>query len=129
MFDLVKAGIELDDGEVRHANSPKTFQLPSLASRQSVQVGDFVQAIFELPELTERMWCLVVEVMNPKGKIRVTLNNDPCSETAIKHGDEFEIEARHIIDVMTPTDVAAVEFFNKRYKEYFKNDTQTKGNK
>ena len=128
MFDLVKAGIELDDGELRHAKNPKTFELPPLARRQSVQVGDYVQVIFDLPEGTERMWCLVVEAMNPEGKIRVSLGNDAYSETEFKYGDEFEIEARHIIDVMTAKDMkAAVEFFKKRTKERLENAAQTKG--
>jgi hypothetical protein len=52
----------LGDGELRHADNPITFELPSLAERQNVPVGHDVKLMFESLDPSrggERMWVRV----------------------------------------------------------------------
>jgi hypothetical protein len=64
-------GWTLDDGEQVHRESPTTFYLPPMETRESLQPGQFVKLIFRISLVdddqsesvqVERMWVVVEKV-------------------------------------------------------------------
>jgi hypothetical protein len=63
--DLEKDAWHLLDGEQRHREAPTTFEIPDLALRKILQLGDFAKLMFEISvegeEKVERMWVIIRE--------------------------------------------------------------------
>lgn len=91
----------LDDVEVLHHDSPRTYSIPRRDVREMVPVGGLAKLVFLLPEdapeghpSAERMWCLVKE---RRGDSYVgELTNQPRYLPGVTLGDEVEFEARHV---------------------------------
>jgi hypothetical protein len=99
-------GWQLLDGEQRHRESPKTFEIPDLALRKILDVGDFAKLMFEMmvgPEgktAVARMWVIIREQI-PGGYIGM-LDNEPgaiAKNDRFWAGSELPFEYRHIIAV------------------------------
>jgi len=103
----------IDDGEVAHAQSPTTFEIPPHSVRMNLAVGDTAKLRFyirvtaddgELEDYGERMW---VEV---KGRIddwyRGELLNQPDCTPDICPGWEVWFQPRHVIDAHRAADSA-----------------------
>jgi len=112
--DLQKDGWRLNDGEERHREAPATFQIPDLALRKMLRVGDYAKLIFEITvegdeyPAVERMWVIVRE-RTSDGYVGM-LANQPhsISENAeFWRGTELPFEYRHIISVQ-PGDAESV---------------------
>lgn len=87
---------KLIDAEERNETTPDTFWIPTLETRQSVEIGQWVKLIFKSKEGIERMW---VKVTNVEGNLAGTLDNDPVF-LPIKHGDMIDFEHKHITDIL-----------------------------
>jgi len=112
--NLQKDGWRLNDGEERHREAPATFQIPDLALRKMLRVGDYAKLIFEITvegdeyPAVERMWVIVRE-RTSDGYVGM-LANQPhsISENAeFWRGTELPFEYRHIISVQ-PGDAESV---------------------
>jgi hypothetical protein len=100
-------GWGLLSGEARHKATPDTFQIPPLATRNSLQRGDLAKLLFDIATheeegpawCVERMWVRVLRV-NKRGYVG-TLANVPVSgdPAALTHGSLVEFEPHHVIDV------------------------------
>ncbi|MFC3579979.1 DUF2314 domain-containing protein [Sphingomonas hylomeconis] len=104
---LFDDGWELESGEARHADAPKTFWIPELAARKSLAIGDLAKLIFAIsvdnadePVAVERMWVIVRAIEN--GTYYGLLDNEPDS---IQQNDEFWVGTEipfgpeHVIDI------------------------------
>jgi hypothetical protein len=92
---------QLADAELRHAESPEAFEIPSAAERKSLNVGDGVKLVFEITDGSrtevERMW---VEVTGRKeDSFEGLLNNDPYCTDELKSGEPVTFEPRHVIQI------------------------------
>ncbi|TWB07020.1 hypothetical protein [Bradyrhizobium stylosanthis] len=112
--DLHRDGWRLNDGEERHREAPATFQIPDLALRKMLRVGDYAKLIFEITvegdehPAVERMWVIIRE-HTPDGYVGM-LANQPHSiaeNDEFWHGTELPFEYRHIIAVQ-PGDAESV---------------------
>lgn len=85
------------------SEAPYTFFLPTAAEIGTVNIGDFVQLIFEYLHETEkwgaeRMWVEVHEIEDRQ--LVGTLGNDPDEPTSpLKLGDKVRFERYHIISI------------------------------
>ena len=104
--DLHRDGWRLDDGEQRHREAHATFQIPDLAVRKLLRVGDYAKLIFEMTveadeyPAVERMWVIIRE-RTPDGYVGM-LDNEPNSIAENDQfwlGTELPFEYRHIISV------------------------------
>lgn len=84
----------LVDAEVRAAEHPKTFQIPTRRRRHGLQVGALAKLMFDD---RERMWVEVV-CRKPAGWYGGALRNNPLGLPG-KWGDLVVFHARHVIDV------------------------------
>ena len=103
------AGYKLQDVTVRARKYPKTFQIPSLQKRMSLQPGHLVKLIF-LPATAdthkasgERMW-VVVTGRTKEGYQSVirydgVLDNDPVLIHGLKAGAVIHFKPQHIADI------------------------------
>lgn len=104
----------LVSGESRHAQSPDTFEIPSLFSRESLKRGDGAKLVFEIEyddeagqikTSTERMWVVVSEKV---GLFFIgRLANSPVSIDAdenfyLRQDAEIPFLPEHVIDIDTP---------------------------
>lgn len=108
-------GWELESAEERHANSP-TFEIPELAERSSLQVGQMVQLLFLFPAKEdglflidddgepivqcERMWVTIQHV--DRGRYHGQLESLPCSSDVISPGDIIAFGPEHVSCVLIP---------------------------
>lgn len=107
--DIERDGWSLEDGEARHREHPKSFEIPELAVRQALQPGDFAKLIFKISieddeDSVERMW-VIVRARTLGGYIGM-LDNQPSSvveNDQFWRGTEFPFEPLHIIDVAHAT--------------------------
>ncbi len=104
----------LVSGEERHHASPSTFELPSLAERQSLKPGQGAKLIFliegeeedgTVSTSTERMWVIVTR-READGYMGV-LENQPASlpddtEFYLCRGAEVPFLPEHIIAIADP---------------------------
>ena len=103
MMDRV-VDFRLADGEARHAESPRTFFIPSRSERENLRPGDLVKLVFEIvdPQLpepgAERMWVEVTGVED--GRYIGALNNVPSTITTISLGDRVDFGPEHIISTL-----------------------------
>lgn len=92
---------QLEDAEVRHAESPETFEIPDVAERESLEAGDGVKLVFEITDGSrtevERMW---VKVTGRQGdSFQGLLDNDPYCTDELKAGEAVTFAARHVIQI------------------------------
>ena len=96
----------IDDGEVAHAQSPDTFEIPPLPVRLALVPGDTAKLRFyirvqdddgETEDCGERMWVEVKGKMD--GWYRGELLNQPDCTPDISPGWEVWFQPRHVIDV------------------------------
>ena len=97
----------LDDGEVYHAEAPKTFWIPERHRRESLGAGDLAKLIFRISVdnaddnvSVERMWVLVLE-RTPDGYLGV-LDNEPdaiAENEELWLGTELPFSAKHVINI------------------------------
>jgi hypothetical protein len=97
----------LEDGENLHRAAPKTFWIPELERRQSLEPGDFAKLVFQIsldsdeePVAVERMWVLVRQRVG--NDYFGLLDNDPfCLEEndVLWSGVELPFSSRHVIDI------------------------------
>jgi hypothetical protein len=82
----------------------RTFQIPDLALRKILRLGDLVKLVFEIDiegrefPAVERMWVTIRENISGVG----TLGNKPASipeNDRLWVGTELPFEYRHIVDV------------------------------
>jgi hypothetical protein len=95
---LAAADLILADAQARAAANPSTFQIPSLADRSQLEVGDFAKLIFlDTRGAGERMWVQIVAV-SATGEIRYRgiLANDPIAGVSVQRSAVIEFVARHI---------------------------------
>lgn len=104
--DYEADGWGLNDGEEVHREAPKTFFIPDLEIRQSLQPGDFAKLLFRMAvagnehEAVERMW-VIVRSRTPTGYIGM-LDNEPggiAKNDRLWLGTELAFEYRHIVAV------------------------------
>jgi hypothetical protein len=102
--DLEKDAWCLLDGEQRHREAPETFEIPDLALRKILQLGDFAKLMFKIAvedeEKVERMWVIIRE-RTSSGYIGM-LDNTPSyipENDRLWVGTEVPFEYRHIIAV------------------------------
>ena len=92
---------QLADAEVRHAESPETFEIPSAAERESLNAGDWVKLVFEISDGSrtevERMWVKVTG--RKKDSFDGLLDNDPYCTDELKAGEPVAFGARHVIQI------------------------------
>jgi hypothetical protein len=118
--DFEKDGWSLEDAEERQRRNPKTFIIPELELRQSLEPGDFAQLIFRIAiededeaDAFERMWVVVRE--HVAESYIGELNNEPAE---ISENDEFWLgsevpfQARHIIDAR-PANEASIAMLDR----------------
>jgi hypothetical protein len=100
----------LDDAEDIHQDAPKTFYIPELKVRQSLQPGDYAKLIFRIavageePVSVERMW-VIVRAPTPDGYVGM-LDNEPdaiAENDRFWVGTELAFEYRHVIAVQRST--------------------------
>jgi hypothetical protein len=102
--DLEKDAWCLLDGEQRHREAPKTFEIPVLALRKILQLGDFAKLMFKIAvegeEEVERMWVIIRE-RTSIGYIGMLDNEPGCipPNDRLWVGTEVPFEYRHIIAV------------------------------
>nr|WP_300681103.1 DUF2185 domain-containing protein [Nocardioides sp.] len=93
----------LGDAELRHAEAPRSFFIPSEVERRSLHVGDLAKLMFEVVDpaddmpSAERMWVEVTEVVD--GAYVGHLANEPTVITTVAHGDLVRFGPEHIIQV------------------------------
>ena len=92
---------QLADAEARHAASPETFEIPGVAERESLDVGDWVKLVFEISDGSrtevERMW---VEITGrQEDSFQGLLDNDPYCTDELKSGEPVTFGARHVIQI------------------------------
>ena len=92
---------QLADAEVRHAESPETFEIPSAADRDSLSAGDWVKLVFEVSDgnrtEVERMWVKVTGRQDDS--FQGLLDNDPYCTDELKSGEAITFGARHVIQI------------------------------
>lgn len=91
----------LGDGEICHSENPKTFWIPSLQERKSLNLRDYAQLIFislnsDFPD--ERIWVLITKII--VNGYEGTLLNDPLFNENIKYGDLIIFEYKHVIKII-----------------------------
>ena len=103
--NLDENGWELESAEMRHAQAPSRFLIPSLQERSSLAPGQRVKLLFllltnESPAqiACERMWVTVRE-SSPKGYAG-TLDSLPASSQAIRPGDQVEFGPEHVCAIL-----------------------------
>lgn len=92
---------QLADAEVRHAESPETFEIPDVAERESLDAGDWVKLVFEISDgnrtEVERMWVKVTGRQDDS--FQGLLDNDPYCTDELKAGEAVTFAARHVIQI------------------------------
>jgi hypothetical protein len=92
----------LEDAEVRHAQSPRSFSLPPLMDRHNLKPGQFAKLTFTIttPTITqtERMWVIVSRRLGES--YEGALDNQPFSSSALKPGATIRFEPRHVIQIL-----------------------------
>lgn len=91
----------LGDGELSHSENPKTFWIPSLQERKSLNLGDYAKLIFinlnsDFP--SERIWVLITKIV--VNGYEGILSNDPLFNENINNGDLIIFEYKHIINII-----------------------------
>lgn len=93
---------QLGDGEKSNQEHPETFSIPSRKERENLIPGMNVKLIFQIRdgdmELTERMWVIVTD-KKPDHYVG-SLNNNPCSTTKLRAGDEVIFRPEHVINII-----------------------------
>ncbi|WP_326527383.1 DUF2185 domain-containing protein [Dokdonella sp.] len=94
----------LVDGELRHAEAPRAFFIPTRSEREALQPGDYAKLLFELvtpgPDDpgAERMW---VEVLGVTEDHYIgALTNTPRAITTISVGDRVDFGPEHVIGTL-----------------------------
>lgn len=92
---------QLADAEVRHAESPETFEIPGAGERESLDAGDWVKLVFEISDGSrtevERMWVKVTGRQDDS--FQGLLDNDPYCTDELKSGEPVTFGARHVIQI------------------------------
>lgn len=116
LSDFDADGWELEDGEVRHAEAPNTFEIPALVERENLRTGQLVKLIFrialrdekgERSEGVERMWVIVDS--HDGQYFSGTLDNDAYCADAFKSGLKVTFEPRHVARASSNTPYASLK--------------------
>lgn len=112
--DFDKDGWCLESGEERRAESPKTFWIPDIRTRENMKTGSLAKLIFRIevdderePEATERMW-VIVKVVSGSAYVGV-LDNEPYCEPknpVFRSGMLVPFSPEHIIDIDSNTTIS-----------------------
>ena len=108
---------ELRNGEICHAENPKTFWLPELERRKNLQRGDAAKLIFEIEcekddgniiVQGERIFVIVSEIVQDK-YIGILDSQPACIEKGNKDvylcfGAEVCFSSEHVIEIARPPD-------------------------
>ena len=108
---IEKDGWTLESGEERHALSPKTFEIPSRARRESLCPGDAAKLLFDIETRdagrvvdrgVERMWVIVKT--KAKGLYIGILDSDPgiAKGLTLRPGTEVLFGVEHVISIDRP---------------------------
>jgi uncharacterized protein YegJ (DUF2314 family) len=103
---LEQVGYTLLNAEEKHTANPSTFKIPSKNQRESFQVGDRVQLMFEGLRV-ERMWVEVVDAVDG-GSYFGELRNHPIFVTGVSYGDLIRFGPEHIIKYIDTNGVPSV---------------------
>ncbi len=109
---MTKQSWWLEDAQQIADEFPYTFYKPSPQVVSGLQPGNQVKLIFAFesddPEAprAERMWVEITERLG--NRFRGYLDNDPACITDLRHRDELEFEACHIIDTDLDDPVASI---------------------
>lgn len=88
--------MKLVDAEKRHAEHPRSFHIPELEDRMSLEEEDLVKLGFESEDLLgERLWFEITDVLGP-GRYVGELQNYPVTFECAK---EITFEAKHVLDI------------------------------
>jgi len=91
----------LDDGEEVHRENPNTYQIPPIAKREDLQLGQLVKLVFRISHGdevdVERMWVAVKE--KRADYYAGVLDNDAYCTDQIASGMEVHFQARHVIQI------------------------------
>jgi hypothetical protein len=102
-------GWELESAEERHAASPATFEIPSLAERSSLAAGQMVKLLFLFrnedengePVIDcERMWVTITDAS--ANRYSGILESVPGTSDALCQGDVIQFSAEHVCAVFIP---------------------------
>lgn len=94
------------NAELRNAQCPGTFEMPSARRRKTLGPDDYAKLLFE-PSVAglcpERMWVRITE-RTRGGRYRGVLENEPLQLPDIELGDIVEFGPEHVIEcVMKPS--------------------------
>ncbi len=104
-----EGGWELESAEERHAASPATFDIPSLAERSSLTVGQMVKLLFLFRNKDEngesiidceRMWVTITDVS--AHRYTGNLESLPGTSDVISSGEIIEFSPEHVCAVFVP---------------------------
>lgn len=96
----------LVDGEQRAKEHPETFEIPSRAERERLDVGNFAKLIFVTPEMVkqnigERMWVRVLSRKKTNGAISYSgqLDNSPGLIAGLHAGSDITFGPQHVVEI------------------------------
>jgi hypothetical protein len=107
LASIFEDGWELEDGELRHRQSPKTFYIPPGYQRYLLGKGELVKLMFRIglrdsegqeTEEVERMWVIVDRRVGLRQYVG-TLDNDAYCTKAMTAGLKVVFEPRHVIQI------------------------------
>jgi hypothetical protein len=116
---------ELESGEARHAEAPKTFWIPPRKERESLEVGTGVKLLFiietedesGIERCVERMWVIIKRRL--PGIYIGVLDSEPATfepePEFLAKGAEIVFKTEHIIDISKPSR----EYIIKEYRANF----------
>jgi hypothetical protein len=103
---LADDGWQLEDGEIRHREAPRTFYIPDQEARWNLQRGDMAKLLFSIDgqangkPIIERMWVVVTtRVEDLYLGILVNTPRSPGATDRLSLGAELPFEPRHVIGI------------------------------
>jgi len=96
---------ELENVELRHAQSPETFWIIPREARESIPRGDFAKVILE----DERFWVEVI-LRHPDGGYTGTVANDLVG-IDLPHGALVQFGPEHVADIKRSATIEVPEYW------------------
>ena len=90
------------DAEKQNAKYPDTFEIPDLADRLAIPVGQWAKLCFESADGGERMWVKVTVIRTDADGTTYTgtLDNEPVVIPRLRLHDEVTFSPQHVLDIM-----------------------------
>lgn len=89
--------IRIEDVEIQNRKHPTTFQIPPLADRLQLRVGDHAKLIFRYGKVSERMWVRITTARD--GQYVGLLDNEPTG-IPLARGHRIPFRSEHVADII-----------------------------